>query len=137
NHNRDEDRPEPHHDVIAVVEQRNVLRPQILRKRVETLHVRIPAPVSKEAQHFGYDNWIVDFPLSHIWLADDHQWRSLLAGKQRFHRCECDWLMPGDHLPLPVARGIQLQDAEDAASDNAHFHEYASLRLVPAGKQIE
>src|SRR5437763_936287 len=96
NHYGDEDGPETHHHVIAVVKQRNLVRPFRLRKIGQALDVRPPLPVSQKAQHLGHFQWVVEFSFFHIRLSENRQRRSFLRFKESFHRRQRRLLIIGN-----------------------------------------
>ena len=56
-HERDEDGPEPHHDVEAVVEELDVGRPVLARELRQPLHVAVERAVGDEAQDARACGW--------------------------------------------------------------------------------
>ena len=77
-HHGDEDGAQPHHDVIAEIEQRNVVGPAILRKRVEALHLGLPALIGQKTQCARNLQRIVQPVILDVRLSDQGEWRALL-----------------------------------------------------------
>ena len=136
-HFRDEQRSESDHDVVAVIEQRDIVRPVFLGKRVEAANLRAPAAVGQHAQHAGDLERIVDFALHFIGLAHQKQRRSRLAVEQAFHGRQSHRLIVGNQFALLIARGKDLQDAEDAAGDHADLDKDTAILDALFREQIE
>src|SRR5208282_2473750 len=104
-HDCDEDRPQPDHDVVAVVKQRDVLRPEIRGERVETLDIRLPRPVGQKTERVRHFKGVINFPLGDVWLPQDDKRSAGLADEEGFHCGEGDGLIESDHAPLTISGG--------------------------------
>src|SRR5205814_3244019 len=118
-HDCDEDCPEAHHDVVAVIKQRNIIRPVLPGKIIESPHVRVPTPVSQHTEHARYGQRIIDLALLVVRLSHDYDRRSTLAMEQSFHGGERDRLIRRNHLAVAVARRIELKNAEQTTRNHA------------------
>jgi hypothetical protein len=104
--------------MIAVVEERNIVRPLIAWIRIKSFDSGIPAIVGQEAEHLRHIKRIIHTKFFHVRLADDHQVGALLRLEKSFHRCECYRLMQGDILSLSIAAGeCNEQTCNDTADD--------------------
>ena len=123
--------------MVAVIEQRDVLWPQILWERIEALHVGLPGTVGQETERVRNLKWIIDLALLHVWLSEDDQRRSGLGYEEGFHGRESNGLILRDHAPLAIAGGEQLQNAKEQSGNHADFHENARVLLKLSPQQIE
>src|SRR5579872_7551208 len=73
------------HDVIAVEQQRQRLRPLIAGKLIEPLHFSFCSPVDQETQYIIHRDWIVNGLMFFVRLADKHDRRALTGAEQAFH----------------------------------------------------
>src|ERR1700674_787593 len=137
NHHGDENGPEPHHHVIAVVKQRNLVRPFCLRKVGQAFDVRAPLPISQQAQHHGNFQGVVEFSFFHIRLSEDRQRRSLLRFKKSFHRRQRRLLIVRNQLSLHVAGGKELQDRRNRSYQYARSQKSAAVHFIALGQQIK
>ena len=123
--------------MIAEVQERNIVRPDILRKRIQSQHLRFPATVSKKAEHLGNEDRIVDLALLHVGLPDDNERRPRPALKQSLHCRECNRLMMSHHSALGITSRKKLQEAENTAGNHTQFYEKASMLLVLSPQEVK
>ena len=76
-HDRDENGPEPDHDVVTVVDHFETIGPQVLWEIVQAFDVRLPLLISKKAEHARNFQWIVEFAVFDIGLAQNRQRRAV------------------------------------------------------------
>src|SRR6476646_4026124 len=121
-HHGDENRPKAGHDVIAVIEQRNIRRPLVFRKFVQTLYLGRAGAIDQEAQNFVHYHWIVNALMFFIGLPKDDHGRAIFRLKQSFHRGGSDGLVARHVFAVKVAGGEDLQRGENYAGNHADPH---------------
>src|SRR5947209_1245685 len=84
-HNGNEDRSQTNHDMITVVEHFDGIGTLISRKDIETSNNRCPSSIGQNAQDIGYDDGVVNRPLWHIRLTEDHDTRATFRLEQALH----------------------------------------------------
>ena len=98
-HDRDEDRPQADHDVIAVIEQRDVVAATDRAGTRSGPDLGLPAPVGQEAQDVRAPPCGLSMLLLvHVGLADDDERRAGFRVEQAFHRGQRGGLIAGDQL---------------------------------------
>src|SRR5215216_3831211 len=108
-HDRYEDGPEADHDVVTVVEERDVLRPVLLREGVETLHLGVPVLVDEVAEGARHDDRVLYALVLDIRLADEDDACLPLRPEEALHGGERDGLVFGDLVAGegPLGKSIQ------------------------------
>ena len=94
-HHGDEDRAQAGHDVKGVVQELDVRRPGLRRKRIQSAHVSVEGAVCEEAEHAGNLDRVVDTPRLDVRLADDCDLRHRTGPEAPLHRGEHRLLVAG------------------------------------------
>src|SRR5262249_52120038 len=115
------------HDVVAVVEQRNVGGPLILRIFVEPLHLGGGGAVKQETQHAVGDDGIVNCSMLFIRLTENHDGRPTLSPEQPFHSCRSYRLMFCHVTAVQIAGRKNLKNAKDHTDGYAYAEEDARV----------
>src|SRR5664279_313997 len=102
-HDYGEDRSQAYHDVVAVIEQGDIVGTIRFREGVQTFHFRVPAAIGEEAQHLWYVDRIVDLLLFLVGLAENDEWGAGGRLPKRFHRGERRRLILADEASLAIA----------------------------------
>ena len=123
---------QPYHDMIAIVEEFDIIWPSILWKGVEAYDLGGPAPVGQDAKHIGDDDGIIDCPVRWIGLADNDDTGTQLCVEKAFHRCKLDRLISRHLRSFQVSTGIQLDDAGDKPYDHPQGHKQAAVLDMPS-----
>src|ERR1043166_1435932 len=80
-HDRHENGPQTYHDMIAVVEEWDIVRPAIAGKFVQSLNLGSPAPMREKAQYSRDINRIIQSLPIGVGLADENDSGATLAFK--------------------------------------------------------
>src|SRR5215210_6760199 len=135
-HNGYEDGPEADHDVVAVVKERDVVRPVLLREGVEPLYLGVPVLVDEVAEGARHDDGVFDAPVLYVRLADEDYACLPLRFEESLHSGKRDRLVLGDLFAGEVARREEHPEAREYPHNHADFDEDASVLLVPAREQV-
>ncbi len=135
--NGDENRAQSDHDVIAVVNQRDEVRPFALGKTIEPADLRHPLAIGEEAERARNDQRVIEPPVLHIGLAEDGQRRAFLADEQSFHGREGDRLIARDQNTLHVPGRVKLEQGSDHSDDDSGAQEDAGVGFKFSAKQVE
>ena len=119
-HHQDEERPEPDHDVVAVIKELDVLRPLVLREVVQPLDGAAERAVAQEAEDPGHDDRVLQLALGDVRLSDDRELGVRSPFEQPLHRGEGHRLMPCHHLPGAVPGRERDQHAGGQPRDDPH-----------------
>src|ERR1700733_6505608 len=95
---RDEHHPEGDHEVIRVIQELNIVRPDGLRILVESVHVALECAIGKETEGVRKFDRVIQPPCGHIRLADDCNTSPRTSFKFPFHGCKSYRLILCDHL---------------------------------------
>ena len=134
---RNEDRAEADHDVIAEIEERDIVGPEILRKFVEAFHFRAPGAVGEKAERFWKHKRIIEALFFHVGLAENHERRAALGVEKAFHGGESNRLILGDHFALAVAGGKKLDERSDDADGDGDAEKKLAEFDVALREKIE
>src|SRR3712207_2449728 len=85
-HDPYKERPEADHDVVGVVEERDVVRPVLLREGLEALHLGVPVLVDEVAEGARDDDGVVYGSVLHVRLADENYACPPLRLEEPLHR---------------------------------------------------
>src|SRR6476646_175619 len=83
-HYGDEDRPQSGHDVIAVIQQRDIRGPLVLRKLIQAFDLGSTGAVNQEAQDLVDNQRIVNALMLFVRLAQDYHGRAIFSLEQAF-----------------------------------------------------
>ena len=119
-HRQDEERPEPRHDVVAVVEELHVLRPLVFREVIQPVDSASERPVAQEAQDPRHDDRVFQLAGGDVGLADDGELGVRSPFEQPLHRRKRDRLVPRHHLARAVSGRERDQQTGDQPRDDPH-----------------
>ncbi len=126
-HHGDEDCPQSGHDVIAVIEQRDIRGPLVFGKFIQAFYLGGGSAIDQEAQNFVDHQGIVNAPMLFIGLAQYHYRRAVLRLEEAFHRSSGHGLVTRHVFAMKVARGKDLQRGENYARNYSHAHKHARV----------
>ncbi len=129
--------PEPRHDVVAVVEQRQGGGPIFGGNSFEAFDFGGGRSVDQEAEDVVDGERIVDGLRRLVGLAEQHDGRALLGVEQTFHAGDGGGLILRDVTAVEVAGGKDLDDAGDEAGDDSDLQEEPAKFLVGFLEQVE
>ena len=136
-HDEDEDRAQRDHEVERVVEELDVVGPQVGIIFVEPVHVALERAVGEEAQDAGNLDRVVEPAILHIGFPDHGDAGHLASDEFPLHRGKRDGLVGAHHLRLLVAGRKGDEQRGDKARKRAAAQEQRGLLLVSATQLVE
>ena len=132
-HQRQEDRPQANHQVVAVIEEADVVGALVGREGVEARDLGVPPPVGEHAQDRGDLDRVVDASLLGVGLAHQDQRRAHLRREEPLHGGQGRRLILRHEVPLPIAGGEQLPEAGHGRDDDADSKQRGRRSIVRPG----